>query len=174
MSVAVPAENQRLVMGRLGAVHGVRGWIKLVSYAEEPADLLTYQPWWVQRAGQWETFTVDAHRPHGAAWIVHRVGLDDRDVARAYTGLQVWVAKSQLPDLAGDTYYWHQLIGLQVYDAAGTCFGVVQQLLETGANDVLVVRDTQAHEYLIPYVESVVQHVDLAAGQIRVDWDRDF
>jgi len=97
----------------------------------------------------------------------------DRDQAQLLMGCEIGIRRDQLPALAPGEYYWNDLIGLRVFNTEGDDFGTVQQLLETGANDVLVVQGEQ--ERLIPFVmKQVIVEVDLDQGRIRVDWDKDF
>ena len=104
--------------------------------------------------------------------------MDDRELAREYSGLELAVAADQLPALADDEYYWHQLVSLKVY-AQEQLLGAVDHLIETGANDVLVVKPCQGsidqRERLIPYLPGdFVQNIDLHAGTMQVDWDPEF
>ncbi|MCY1431600.1 Ribosome maturation factor RimM [compost metagenome] len=105
-------------------------------------------------------------------------GLDDREEARGYAGFLICVPRSQLPALQDDEYYWYQLEGLKVINQDGQLLGQVDHLLETGANDVLVVKPCTGslddRERLLPYTGQCVQSVDLSAGEMRVDWDADF
>ena len=100
-------------------------------------------------------------------------GVNDRDAAMALRGSQIVVPRSALPNIGPDEYYWAQLTGLSVETMTGELLGQVTGLLETGANDVLVVKGDR--ERLIPYVpEQFVKRVDLVAGVIQVDWDPEF
>ena len=97
-------------------------------------------------------------------------GIEDRDAAKAWVGSEVAVERDRLPDTDEGEYYWFDLIGAEVVDAGGRRLGRVQGLMETGANDVMVVRGER--ERLIPFiVEQVVKAVDLDARRITVDWD---
>ena len=87
-------------------------------------------------------------------------------------GRDIAIRRDQLEELAQGEYYWHQLKGLEVVNTRGESLGRVQRLLETGANDVLVLEGEQ--ERLIPYVPDTIKQVDLAKGLIEVAWDRDF
>ena len=98
---------------------------------------------------------------------------NDRDAAAMLTGTEIGVYRSQLPAVESDDFYWNDLIGLQVVTNSGRLLGRVDHLIETGANDVMVVKGEQ--ECLVPYIkDQVIESVDLEAGEIRVDWDPDF
>ena len=97
----------------------------------------------------------------------------DRDAAAALKGTQIGVHREQLPGPGEGEYYWHDLVGLRVQTTQGMELGTVDHLIETGANDVLVVRGER--ERLIPFIRGqVVLSIDLAAGEMRVDWDPEF
>jgi len=88
-------------------------------------------------------------------------------------GSEIGIRRDQLPDTAPGVYYWGDLQGLEVVTGDGESLGTVDHLIETGANDVLVVKGDR--ERLIPFVlQQVVTRVDLDTGTIQVDWDKDF
>ena len=112
-------------------------------------------------------------RRHGKGVIARLQGVDSREGAAALSGMTVSVRREQLPRTAPGEYYWVDLIGLRVTTTDGAELGTVASLIETGANDVLVVAG--ARERLIPFLpERTVTCVDLEAGTLTVDWDSDF
>ncbi|WP_036187525.1 ribosome maturation factor RimM [Marinimicrobium agarilyticum] len=169
-------------VGRITAVFGIQGWVKIHSFTEPASNLFDYGPWWLKTARGVKTVEIDASRPHGKGFVAHIKGVDDRDLAAHYTGITIAVEKQQLPDLEGDDVYWFQLQGLRVishWDGKALDLGRVTRLMETGANDVLVVLgdadSIDQNERLIPYVpEHFVRTVDLEAGRIEVEWDPEF
>ena len=159
----------RIELGRIGAPHGVRGWVRVFSDTDPPENILAYRPWLV---GETEMDLVDGQRS-GKALIARLVGCDDRDAAAALTGKSIAVHRRQLPPPRADEFYWVDLEGLAVQTLEGVELGRVSHLLPTGANDVLVVQGER--ERLVPFVwEQVVRDVDFAQGRILVDWDPDF
>ena len=168
-----------LKMGRIGAPWGVKGWVKVTSYTDPPENLLEYGKFLLTGArvcevgGKVVPVEIDDMRPQGKGLVAHIRDCDDRDASGLYTGGELWVARDMLPALE-EGYYWHQLENLAVLNLEGVLLGKVDHLLETGANDVLVVRDGQGHERLLPYVPQVVRKVDLSGGRIEVDWQPDW
>jgi len=167
-----------VVVGRMTAVHGIKGWVKVHSFTEPEENILHYSPWWLKSAEGWQKIEVDQHRAAAKGLMVHLVGVDDRDIARQYCQRDIAVEKASLPALSTGEYYWHQLKGLAVLTSRGERLGVVTTLMETGANDVLVVKgdadSLDRQERLIPYAEQFILGIDLGARQIEVDWDPDF
>jgi 16S rRNA processing protein RimM len=173
MAAAHHGPETPLLMGRIAAPYGVRGWVRVAAFTAVAENLLAYTPWFLKRDGRWQAVEVLAGRQHGTGLVVQLAGCADRDAAAALSGTDIGVYRSQLPAPGADEYYWSDLVGLQVVTRAGVHLGVVDHLIETGANDVLVVRGERVR--LVPFVrQQVIQSVDLEAGEIRVDWDPDF
>ncbi len=161
-----------VVLGRISGFFGVRGWVKVYSYTEPRDAVLNYKSWLLSSNGDWRTAEVAEGKRHGKTVIARIEGIDDRDQAAALIGCDIGVPRSELPETDEGQYYWSDLEGLQVLTKNGTELGKVEYLLETGANDVMVINGEQ--EYLVPFViDDVVLDVDLAAGVITVDWDWD-
>jgi 16S rRNA processing protein RimM len=167
-----------LVVGRISGCYGIRGWLKIRAYTEPQENFLKLGGWMLQRRGEVEPIEFDAGRPHGKGLVAHIAGVDDRTAAESYRGLEVAVAAGSLPPLEEGDYYWHQLQGLAVWCREGgerVLLGRVDHLIETGANDVLVVAPCEGSvdgsEHLIPYLPGdVVTLVDLQEGVLEVDW----
>jgi len=167
------SEDEVLVMGRIASPFGVRGWLRVNAFTAVADTLLDYSPWYLKLKGQWQAVEPLAGRHHGKGLVVQLKTCHDRDAAAALTGTEIGVYRSQLPPADTDEYYWSDLIGMQVVTKDDQVLGVVDHLLETGANDVIVVRGE--HEYLVPYIkEQVVESVDLESRIIRVNWDPEF
>ena len=163
-----------VVVGRIAGIYGVRGWVKIISHTSPPENILGYRNWQLRRHGQWQPVELLEGHPQGKGLVASLVGLVDRDQARAYIGAEIAVPRNELPPLPEGEYYWTDLEGLRVSTVEGEELGVLDHLLETGANDVLVVVK-DGRQLLIPYVrEQVVKQIDLAAGTMTVDWDPDF
>lgn len=171
MSAPVRSDDP-VTMGRVAGLYGVRGWVKVYSHTRDKADLLHYPRWLLKTAEGWREYEVSESRVHGAGLVARLAGFEDRDHAAPLVGMDIAVRRSELPELPAGEYYWAQLQGLRVLNEEGVDLGRLSHLFETGANDVMVVIGER--ERLVPFIRSVVKKVDLAAGEIRVDWDADF
>src|SRR5512135_349508 len=161
-----------VVMGRIAAPFGVKGWVKVQPFSEDPGTLMDFESWRVGRGEQQAYYIVEAIQDHGKALVAKLAGIDDRDAAYALRGQEISVAKSDLPPPEENEFYWSDLIGLTVVNREGIELGKVDSLMESGANDLLVVKGTREH--LIPFVAAFVGKVDLAGGTIEVDWGEDY
>lgn len=165
-----------IVLGRIVAPFGVQGWVHIHPFGDDPASWRRMSRWWLSRdpGGQdWRALDLLDLKPHGDGWVACFYGIADRAGAEGLKGLYVGSPREDLPRPEDGEYYWADLIGLAVLNEQGEALGSVVSLLETGANDVLVVRDGE-HERLLPFIDQVVKGVDKAAGRIRVDWGSDW
>ena len=165
-------------LGKIVGVWGVKGWLKLHSYTRDRADIANYTNWWLadnRNGHQAEKVDVLTCRSQGAGVVAQLADISDRETAAALTGKLILVKSGELPELPNDQFYWRQLIGLRVVNERldNSEIGELKSILETGANDVLVVKNAVAGEadVLIPYTKEVVLEVDLEQGTLSVDWD---
>ena len=163
-------EREPVVLGKISGVYGVQGWVRVHSYTDPRDALLTYRDCLLRQSGRWRPAEVAAGKVHGKGLIMQLAGITGRDAAHALIGTEIGVDRQQMPEPDDGHYYWADLENLEVRRVDGSVVGRVSHLLETGANDVLVVHGEQ--EVLIPFLTgSVVKGVDLAAGVIVVDWE---
>ena len=153
-----------IVLGKMGSSYGIRGWLRVFSSTEDAESIFDYQPWFIQKAGQ----------------IIKLKGVDDRDAANLLTNCEIVVDSSQLPQLEEGDYYWKDLMGCQVVTTEGYDLGKVVDMMETGSNDVLVIKANLKDafgikERLVPFLDGqVIKKVDLTTRSIEVDWDPGF
>jgi len=168
-----------IVLGKVSSVYGVKGWVKVFSYTEPMDRILEYGDWTL-RQGQTTTLVeVDKGRSHGKGMVAHLKGVDDREIAKKYSGAEICVPKDRLPELDEGEYYWYELEGLAVINTHGVVLGEVDHLMAAGpGNDVIVVKRSansiDRRERLIPHVDQFVLKIDLTEGQMTVDWDPEF
>ncbi|AHE97361.1 ribosome maturation factor RimM [Thioalkalivibrio paradoxus] len=167
------AEPERLIVGRVSGVYGVKGFVRIFSETEPRAAIAGFSQLWLQRGDDWELLEVESGRAHGRGVVLKFRETVDRDAACALVGSTLAVEREWLPPLEEGAYYWADLQGLRVETKDGVDLGRITGFIETGANDVMVVRNDR--ERLVPWVRGrYVLDVDLAAGLVRVDWDPEF
>lgn len=164
-----------VIVGQLGAPHGVKGWMRVNSFTQSVENIFDYHPWlvWQKSTQTWEVMSYEKVEYHAKGMIVLLKGVTDRNTAALYTQSEIAISRNQLPDLSDNEYYWNDLEGLNVVTLEGILLGKVDHLFETGSNDVLVVRGEKEH--LIPYLMgNTIINIDLANQTIQVDWDPEF
>lgn len=170
------ANNEPVIMGRISGLYGVRGWVKVYSYSEPRDNILQYTTWLIRPQGgkqAWREIGNLNGRVHGKGIVVQLEGVNDRDMAASLIGYEIAIRREQFPALEEGEFYWADLEGLRVLNQDDVDLGTVKGLFSTGANDVMVVKGER--ERLIPFIrEQVIRSIDLAAGEIRVDWDPEF
>lgn len=168
------ANSEYLNAGKVSGVFGVKGAVKVFSFTEPRENILRYSPWLLMKNQQSKEIKVLSGQRQGNVVVAELDGVLDRDQAAALIGWDILIKREQLPKPKPGEYYWADLVGLVVETESGVQLGKVDYLLETGANDVLVVKDGEV-ERLIPFLQSqTVLKVDLDNSLIIVDWDPDF
>ena len=171
--------EQKIQLGRINAAYGLKGWVKIYSHTDPVEQIFSYSPWQLRKDGKEFQVEVVKGKVHGKGVIALLVGFEGRNSAESLIGHEVWIDRARLPLLEAGEYYWNQLEGLEVINQSGVSLGKVDHLMETGANDVLVVRPDSGSfddkERLIPYVEGeVVKEVNLETAVIVVSWETDY
>jgi len=167
--------SEIVVLGRLAEAYGIRGWVRLSPFGDDPLDWRAIPVWHIgQEGGPWREIKLNGLKTHGDGLVVAFDGIVDRSAAEALKGQLVGVPRDALPATGKDEYYWADLLGMAVVNEQDQALGKVAGLIETGANDVLQVVDSDGVERLLPFVDAVVIDVDRPAGVIRVAWGYDW
>lgn len=178
--LAAQAPVEPIVLGKMGSSYGIRGWLRVFSSTEDAESIFDYQPRFIQKAGQWQQVQLESWKHHNQDLIIKLKGVDDRDSANLLTNCEIVVDSSQLPALEDGSYYWKDLMGCRVVTTEGYDPGKVVDMMETGSNDVIVIKANLKDafgikERLVPFLDGqVIKKVDLATRTIEVDWDPGF
>ncbi len=176
--MSVETGDEYVAVGRISGIYGVKGWVKVYSYTRPRQNILNYSPWYLKQGKTCRPVELQDGRVHGEGIVAHLVGCDDREAARELLKTEILIRRQQLPEL-DEGYYWADLVGCRIVTQEGIDLGQVHEMLETGANDVLVVHQqisgSEPQERLIPFIlEEVVVSVDIPGKVISVDWDPEF
>jgi 16S rRNA processing protein RimM len=182
--------SEKIVLGRITGVYGLKGWVKVFSYTDPMESIVDYSPWYIRpetgsaksrQSSPWTQVKLKAGKRHAKTVIAKLEHCNDCDEAQAYIGSEISIEQDQFEAQKDkNAYYWQDLIGLRVINQQNIELGVVTTLLETGANDVLVVTSEEEAEIgnkerLIPWtLQQAIIAVDFEQGVIEVDWDPDF
>ena len=177
-----------VVLGRIGAAYGIKGWFHLHPFADDPERWLELPTWWVSQSepdseglASWHAVKPTEMRAHGDGIVAQLVETPDRTAAEALRGFWIGAPRDLLPEPESEVYYWADLVGLPVINTQNELLGIVDRLIETGANAVLIVKDPatpQAQERLIPFVGEIVKEIVKPTadqdGRIIADWGLDW
>ncbi len=167
-------KEEKVLLGHVSGLFGVKGWVKVFSYTRPRSQIVTYKRWYLGDSKDY-LLILEEGRSHKEGVIAKLEGINDRDSAISLIDSKIWISEAELEPLENNEFYWYQLIGLEVYDSHQTHLGTVTNLMETGANDVLIVRSKDDAEHLIPYIkERVVKTIDLTNKRMIVDWDTEY
>lgn len=162
-------EDALIPIGKVVGTHGIKGYLKVTSYAESTASFAPGKHLSLRRKGKpVVTFKIVSARPHKRGMLLALEGIASVDAAKEWVGYELCIDKATLPEPERGTYYWHQIIGLEVFTVDNRRLGRVKAIFPTGSNDVYVVRDGKK-KVLIPAIDSVVVDIDLPHEVLRVD-----
>lgn len=168
------SDTELISVGEIAGVFGVKGWLKIFSLTDPRENILNYSPWTLRKNSEIKVVDVLDGKRQGKSVVAAIEGVSDRDIAAGYSGWEILIKKQQLPEPEEGEYYWADLVGLEVETDLGISLGKVDHLIETGANDVLIVKK-EDQERLIPFIQQqVIKKIDLDGRLMIVDWDPDF
>ena len=165
-------DDDLICVGHVLGAQGVKGWIRVFSNTSPRENIVSYSPWLIAQGDELRKLEVEG-RLQGKNVIAKLQGIDDRTQAEALVGCQLFINKQQLPGREAGEYYWSDLIGLTVETLQAEPLGVITAMLETGADDVMVLQGER--ERLIPFVlNEIVREVDLDRRRVVVDWSPEY
>lgn len=168
-------DDKIVLLGQISSVYGVKGWNKITSHTQPRENIFNYPEWLLKIGNTWQLTKVEQGRPHGKTLVAKLAGCDDRDQAKLLVNTKIAIYRSQLPETSDDEHYWSDLLGMQVISVNGDELGKVTEILETGSNDVLVIKKKTSGktvESLVPWLEDdVIINVDKNEKIITVDWE---
>lgn len=162
--------REPVIVGRFGAPYGIKGWLRVTSFTDPPENIERYQPWQVAWDGKWSELHPTGFKRLAKGVAVGVASVKDRDGASLYSGREIGVDASLLPEPDADELYWKDLIGLVAESPEGERLGSVTGLMPAGSHDVLVIESHEAGSpLLVPFHREYVPHVDPGAGRLIAD-----
>lgn len=165
-------QRNLICVGHILGAHGINGWVRVYSNTSPRENILQYSPWLIAEGEDLQAVEAEG-RLQGKNVLARLDGIEDRTRAESLTGSRLYIEPAQLPRLEDGDYYWSDLIGLEVETLNAEPLGTVTAMMETGADDVLVLNGER--ERLIPFViDDIVREVDLEKGLLIVDWSPEY
>ena len=161
----------RLKVGKIVNTHSLKGEVKVISSTdfeeqrfEKGTELL------ITRGNQVvKEVTVESYRTHKNNLLVKFVGIDSIEEAEKLKNLQIKIDSDNIGELEENEFYFHEIIGCEVFDENGKSIGEISEILTPGANDVWVIKSQNGKEILIPYIEDVVKKIDVENKKIDIE-----
>ncbi|MCP4472155.1 MAG: ribosome maturation factor RimM [Gammaproteobacteria bacterium] len=161
-------DDELICVGHILGAQGLKGWVRVFSNTSPRENIVNYSPWVIEQGDELQKVSVKG-RLQGRNVLASVDGCEDRNQAEALKGCRIFIEPAQLPRLQAGDYYWSDLIGLAVESLQGEPLGMVASMLETGADDVMVLSGER--ERLIPFaIDNIVREVDLEKRRLVVDW----
>ncbi len=164
-------EDKKIYLGKITGAHGIKGWLKIQSFSSPPENILTYQSWIINNKGEEDFYSIEQGRKQNNKIVVKLEKIDDRNTAESLINSKIQILRSDLPKLSNENYYWSDLVGLSVLNSEETVIGKIESLIETGANDVMVIITLKDERILIPFVmHEIIKEVNVELSYIKIDW----
>jgi 16S rRNA processing protein RimM len=160
--------NDLISIGKISSTYGYEGIVKVLPLTDFPERFNNIRNIKISRHGNVEEFTIETVKPYNNIFLLKFKGIDTKEQANEYRGALLMVEENEVYPLPEGYYYHFQLIGMQVYDAEKGSLGQLKEIIETGANDVYVVRGEKYGEILIPAIKEVILDVDTAQNKMQV------
>ncbi len=175
---SAPDPSTLVKIATLKKPYGIKGWLWVFSETDDRSGIFEMSPWWMKTATGFKPLTVKDWRNQGQGLVACFEEIADRNVAETMNGTTIWVSKDSFPELSEEEYYWSDLIGLTVINEQGENLGVIKEMFETGAHEIISVKPSadsiDREERLIPWHRDIVLSVDLSAKTMLVAWGADY
>ncbi|MCX7120453.1 MAG: ribosome maturation factor RimM [Gammaproteobacteria bacterium] len=172
---------RKIIIGRIGDSYGIKGWSHFISFTDPAENAFTYPNWQLEKStDQFQSVKLECHKPHGNSFVIKLSHCKNPEEATLLRGKSIAVERADLPALTNNTYYWSDLVGLNVLNTKGESLGIIDHLFETGSNDVIVINSTEKQlnadvplikQNYIPYLSDVVKEIDLVKKIMVVEWE---
>ncbi|MBT3993940.1 MAG: ribosome maturation factor RimM [Gammaproteobacteria bacterium] len=166
-------QNDKTInIGKVIGLHGVKGWLKILSFSSPPENIFNYKSLIISNKYINQIFHIEDSRKQGKKILIKLDNIDDRTSAESLKESDIYIQRSDLPHLSEDTYYWEDLLGFNVFNQNNIKIGNVDSFIETGSNDVLIVKTTKNKNILIPFImNKSIKVVNIESHYITVDWE---
>jgi len=166
------SDDQKVLMARIGAAHGIRGEVRVKPFGDDPLSFADYGSLTTKDGKR--SFEVEKARVQKTVVITRFKGIADRNQAEELNGVELYINRDQLPDPEEDEFYYSDLTGLAVHGSDGETLGKIVAVQDFGAGDLLEVRPKRGRTFYIPFTKEFVPEISLADGLVRVDLPEDY
>jgi len=163
-------DDKKIYLGKITGAHGIKGWLKIQSFSSPPENILNYPQWIINNQGKNDFYSLEQGRKQKNKIVVKLEKINDRNTAESLINSKIQILRSDLPKLSNENYYWSDLVGLSVLNSEDKVIGKIESLIETGANDVMVINTTKDKRALVPFVmHEIIKEVNVELNYIKID-----
>lgn len=163
-----------ILIAKIGKTRGLKGDFFLRSFAENPENIFSFKKFFTLTSSMIEEVNFEYIKSYNSKLIAKIVSLDDIDSIKLYGQKDIYVLKSELPELEKNQAYWFELEGMAVHNLEGKCLGNVQAVNNYGASDILEVK-FKDKKILIPFIKNrIIISINKSENSILVDWQEDY
>ena len=164
-------DDKKIYLGKITGVHGIKGWLKVQSFSSPPENILNYSQWIINNQGEEDFYSIEQGRKQNNRIVVKLEKIDDRNIAESLINSKIQILRSDLPKLPNENYYWSDLVGLSVLNSEEKVIGKIESLIETAANDFMVINTAKDERVLVPFVmHEIIKEVNVELNYIKIDW----
>ena len=164
-------DDKKIYLGKITGARGIKGWLKIQSFSSPPENILNYPQWIINNQGEEDFYSIEQGRKQNNKIVVKLENIDNRNTAESLINSKIQILRSDLPKLSNENYYWSDLVGLSVLNSEEKVIGKIESLIETGANDVMVIITSKDERVLVPFVmHEIIKEVNVELNYIKIDW----
>ena len=164
-------DDKKIYLGKITGVHGIKGWLKIQSFSSPPENILNYPSWIINNKGEEDYYSIEQGRKQNNKIVAKLEKIDDRNTAESLINSKIQILRSDLPKLSNENYYWSDLVGLSVLNSEEKVIGRIESLIETTANDIMVINTPKDERVLVPFVmHEIIKEVNLELNYVKIDW----
>ncbi len=164
-------ESKRILIGEIATAHGIKGFVKLRSFAEDET-LLEHQPLFTDEEAD-KTISIKLKNALKGDWVAEVKGVADRNEAERLRGTKLYINREDLPEADDGEYYIEDMKGMKIVDGQGKEIGTLLAVENFGASDLLDIKPPSGASFYLPFTDQTVTNVDIEAGVITVEIPED-
>ncbi|WP_261979516.1 ribosome maturation factor RimM [Buchnera aphidicola] len=165
-----------MLVGKIGKVYGILGWINFFSFTEIKEKIFNYYPWFILKNKKWESIQLKNWKQHKNHFIIQINNVIDRSIANTWTNTDIFIDKNNLPKLKKDEYYWHDIIQCKIFNTKNQYLGIVINLISNQYNDIMIIQNNlkkqNIKDIMIPFInQKIIKNIDIKNKTIIVKWN---
>jgi 16S rRNA processing protein RimM len=168
-SLSNDSQDKRITIARLGRPYGLKGWIFVQSFTDPENNIFNYTPCYLDTSTT--PINIIEHKIHNKRWVMKAQGYNTPESVQALTNKTITTPRSTLPDSTPQDLYWCDLIGFLIQNSKHQAIGKVIDFIETGSNDVMIVKRLNGSETYVPYLNKLILNINTDNKILTMNWE---